>query len=76
MASSVLSNLQNYNIDWTMDTWRCDSDIPWMQTVQKIATLGLIPLLMLLTFELLVKNLVVVSCVKLGTKVIHACPGN
>lgn len=73
ITSSTYSHLQNYNIDWTLRVWRCNSDRGWVNTLQKVATYSIVILMTIATFEIVFKNLILISCFKLVNATKNSC---
>lgn len=63
-SQSLWQSLQTYNMNWTISLWKNDSDVKWVQILQKVAKYSIILFIMVAAFEVLVKNLIVTTIVK------------
>lgn len=67
VQASLLNSFKTYNMDWTLNVWRCDAEDKWVQTLQKVAKQSIIIFVMIASFELIVKNVVIVTLIKIVT---------
>jgi hypothetical protein len=63
----IFACCRDYNWNWSSGIIKTDATAPWAKTMQRIAKYAIIPFLLVVFFEALVKNLIVITTVKLVT---------
>ena len=64
---SIAKDFKTYNLDWSMSVYEANAENAYVRTLQKVSKYSIIIFIMILAFELIVKNAILTTLVKIVT---------